>query len=170
MLWAGQAGAQTPEQVDIRTLREQIATQQEQITKLQSALTAQTQLLERLSGAPSPKAAAVPVAPAKADVAQTSPLQFQIGSASITPVGFMDFTAVYRDRTGGSGIGTSFGSIPFSNTVGGQLGEFRFSAQNSRVGFRVDAKAHGANVLGYLESDFLGFCPATPRSRATATA
>lgn len=90
---------------------------------------------------------------------ENSPLSFRIGSAYITPVGFMDFTFVGRTTNLGSGIGTNFGSIPFSNTTQGQLTEARFSAQNSRFGFRVDAKVKGANVIGYLESDFLGGVP-----------
>ena len=90
---------------------------------------------------------------------QEAPLQLHIGSATITPVGFMDFTAVFRSTNPGSGIGTNFGSIPYNTGVNGKISEFRLSAQNSRIGLRVDAKAHGANVLGYLESDFLGFLP-----------
>ena len=88
-----------------------------------------------------------------------SPLQFRIGTAYITPVGFMDFTEVFRTATGGSGIGTNFGSIPFNNTPLGNLTESRFSVQNSRVGFRVDALVNGTHVIGYLESDFLGAAP-----------
>lgn len=103
---------------------------------------------------PMPTAAA----PQKVET-EEAPLQLRIGSATITPVGFMDFTAVYRSTNPGSGIGTNFGSIPFNSAVNGNISEFRLSAQNSRVGFRVDAKVHGANVLGYLESDFLGFVP-----------
>jgi hypothetical protein len=103
---------------------------------------------------PMPTAAA----PQKVETAET-PLQLRIGSATITPVGFMDFTAVYRSSNPGSGIGTSFGSIPYNTAVNGNISEFRLSAQNSRIGLRVDAKVHGANVLGYLESDFLGFLP-----------
>lgn len=98
--------------------------------------------------------------PARVAGAQESPLQLHIGSASITPVGFMDFTAVFRSTNPGSGIGTNFGSIPYNTGVNGNISEFRLSAQNSRIGLRVDAKAHGANVLGYLESDFLGLLPA----------
>ncbi|PYT22533.1 MAG: hypothetical protein DMG58_29965 [Acidobacteria bacterium] len=90
---------------------------------------------------------------------QEAPLQLHIGSAAITPVGFMDFTAVLRSTNPGSGIGTNFGSIPYNTGVNGKISEFRLSAQNSRIGLRVDAKAHGTNVLGYLESDFLGFLP-----------
>ena len=90
---------------------------------------------------------------------EPQPLSFSIGSAHITPVGFMDLTAVFRSTDGGSGIGTNFGSIPFGNTTAGKLTEFRFSAQNSRIGLRVDANVKGANVLGYFESDFLGPVP-----------
>jgi hypothetical protein len=87
-----------------------------------------------------------------------SPLQLRIGTASFTPVGFVDATAVFRTRDIGSSIGTNFGSTPYSNvnTGLGKVSEFRLSAQNSRIGLRVDAAVHGVKVLGYLESDFLG--------------
>lgn len=89
-----------------------------------------------------------------------APLSFHIGTAYITPLGFMDFTTVYRTTSPGSGIGTNFGSIPYSNTVQGNLGELRMSPQNSRIGARVDASVKGAHVIGYWESDFLGAVPA----------
>ena len=87
-----------------------------------------------------------------------SPLQLRVGTATITPIGFMDATAVFRSIDGGSSIGTNFGSIPYNNvsTGLGKLTETRFSAQNSRIGARVDALVHGVKVLGYWESDFLG--------------
>jgi len=99
------------------------------------------------------------VVPPQAMAAPESPLQFHIGSAAITPVGFMDFTTVFRTSNPGSGIGTNFGSIPYNNAINGRNTELRLSAQNSRIGLRVDANVHGAKVLGYLESDFLGFNP-----------
>jgi hypothetical protein len=94
-----------------------------------------------------------------AEQEKPSPLSFRIGAAQFTPFGFVDFTAVIRDKNLGSGIATNFGAIPFNNTVNGHLREFRFSAQNSRLGLRVDAKVHGMDLLGYLETDFLGFAP-----------
>jgi len=93
---------------------------------------------------------------------EVSPLQFKIGSAYITPVGFMDFTGVWRSKTNGSGIGTNFDAIPYSLTSTGApnsnayLSELRESMQNSRIGFRVDALVGGAHVIGYMESDYLG--------------
>lgn len=88
-----------------------------------------------------------------------SPLTFHIGDATITPVGFMDFTTVFRTTDVGSGIGTNFGGIPFNNATLGKLTELRESTQNSRIGIRVDANVHGAQVLAYMESDFLGSAP-----------
>jgi hypothetical protein len=97
---------------------------------------------------------------AKPDEQEAAPLSFHLGTAYITPLGFMDFTTVYRSTAPGSGIGTNFGSIPYSNTVQGNLGELRMSPQNSRIGARVDASVMGAHVIGYWESDFLGAVPA----------
>jgi hypothetical protein len=88
-----------------------------------------------------------------------SPLQLRIGSAYITPIGFLDFTSVWRSHVGGSGIGTNFAGIPYGNVVTNNLTEFRLSMQNSRIGFRVDALVKGAHVIGYMESDYLGNNP-----------
>jgi hypothetical protein len=93
---------------------------------------------------------------------EEAPLQIHIGGASITPVGFMDFTSVWRSKEAGGNIGTSFGSIPYATVTNGltpvntNLSEFRLSIQNSRIGFRADADVHGTHVIGYMEADFLG--------------
>jgi len=88
------------------------------------------------------------------------PLQLHIGTASITPVGFMDFSSVFRTHAAGGSIGTSFASIPYGNSVyQDNLSETRLSMQNSRIGFRVDADVKGAHVIGYMEADFLGNNP-----------
>ncbi len=85
-----------------------------------------------------------------------SPLQIRIGLATITPVGFMDLTNTYRSTASGAGYATNFGSYPYNNTAAGRLTEDRFSAGNSRIGFRVDALYHDIHVLGYYEGDFVG--------------
>ncbi|MGO8790692.1 MAG: hypothetical protein ACLQVL_25365 [Terriglobia bacterium] len=93
---------------------------------------------------------------------ETSPLQLHIGDATLTPVGFMDLTSVWRNHAAGGSIGTSFGSIPYNQLSSGlypyttNLSEFRLSMQNSRIGFRTDADVHGVHVIGYMEADFLG--------------
>jgi len=164
---------------EIEKLKAQLAAQQEQIDQLRKAMDDEKKALDDASKpklpstgqvasttpvVPSGDAASVihpglaaalsPQAPAEAE----SPLQLHVGAASITPIGFMDFTGVFRSVDGGSGIGTSFGSIPYNNvsTGLGKLTEARFSAQNSRIGARVDALVHGTKVMGYWESDFLG--------------
>ena len=88
---------------------------------------------------------------------QHSPLFFKIGDATFTPLGFMDLTAVFRTTATGNGIGTTFGGIPYMSSLPtAGLTELRFSAQNSRVGIRIEAPAAGGKVTGYLEADFLG--------------
>ena len=94
--------------------------------------------------------------PPDASTPGPAPLQFHLGEATFTPLGFMDFTSVFRSASAGSGIGTNFGSIPFNNTASARLTEERLNPQNSRIGFRVDANVKGAHAMGYWESDFLG--------------
>jgi hypothetical protein len=152
-------------QDDLAALRERIAAQQKQIEEMRSSLAEQQKLLEALTQKTAAVAAAQRPTPgevtgkaATVAPAPASPLQFALGSAYFTPVGFMDFTAVFRDTDPGSNIGTNFGSFPYRTAAAtnANLSEFRFSPQNSRLGMRVDAMVKGAKVLGYWESDFLG--------------
>lgn len=113
-----------------------------------------------MTTATSATSGAMPAAGAPAQGGEdVSPLQFRIGTATIQPIGFMDFTTVWRNHDGGSGIGTNFAAIPYGNVFQNNLSEFRFSMQNSRIGFRIDADVKGAHVMGYMESDFLGNNP-----------
>ncbi len=89
-----------------------------------------------------------------------APLGFAIGGATFTPGGFLDLTSVWRSTTVGSGIGTSFGSIPFANAPAGNMSEFDESAQNSRLDLKVTAQPGAEQVTAYLEADFLGALPA----------
>jgi hypothetical protein len=175
---------------EFERLKTQLATQQQQIEQLRLALESQQKLLnramapaavdEKQSGftLPSNKlgevASTTPVVPGgnvvpasvvnskltqSADDAP-SPLSLKIGDTYITPLGWMDLTYVYRSKNLGSGIGTNFAGVPFANTLTGRLSDGQLSAQNSRIGARFDANVHGAKVLGYWESDFLGNQPA----------
>jgi hypothetical protein len=92
---------------------------------------------------------------------KSSPLSVRLGDAEFTPSGFLDLTAFFRSTNLGSGIGTSFGSIPYSVTGGttnpaSQLTETRFSAQNSRVSLKATSKVGRNDVAGYVETDFVG--------------
>jgi len=108
---------------------------------------------------PAPQAQGAVNQPATAQPA--SPLQFHIGDAAVTPVGFMDLTNTYRSTNAGNSLQTNFGSFPYNNTVQGRLSEDKWSAENSRLGFRVDTRVKGANILGYFEGDFVGGSPST---------
>ena len=84
------------------------------------------------------------------------PTYLRLGSVCIQPIGFMDLTAVWRDKAAGSGIGSSFGSVPYNTATTAKNSEFHFSPQNSRIGFRIDGDWKGAHFIGYNEFDFLG--------------
>ncbi|MBV8817558.1 MAG: hypothetical protein JO022_04320, partial [Acidobacteriaceae bacterium] len=62
-----------------------------------------------------------------------APAFIRLGSTCIVPVGFLDLTAVWRDKNPGSSIGSNFGSVPFNNVAAGKNSEFHFSPQNSRL-------------------------------------
>jgi len=107
---------------------------------------------------PIPPPAAIPAAAAQPPkTEESSPLQLQLGNVTIMPVGFMDFTSVWRSTNPGSGIGSNFGSIPFlNNTLTGRNSEIRFSNANSRIGARIDGNFKGTKFIGYWEADYLG--------------
>lgn len=171
---------------DLHQLREQIAKQEEEIKRLQQSVEEQRAFLETIglekaghdaSGDPaltSPSSASgdgpvklLPVNVAHPNIAGSgrtgqkmretaSPLSINIGNTTFTPLGFVSFRWYGRSTNVGSGIGTSFGSIPYNSALTGHISENNFSTQDSRLGFRVDSTVLGAKVLGYLEADFLG--------------
>jgi uncharacterized coiled-coil protein SlyX len=169
---------------ELAKLKAQLEAQQKQIEQLSAMLAAQKKELDQVSASPAAPVrmlpnlgevasttAVLPPAPpapaprvfdpqgATAPAAEaSSPLQLKVGDATIMPVGFMDMTMSFKDKNAGGSLGSSFGSVPFNNTTTGtaKLSEFRFSPQNSRVGFRIDANVKGAHIIGYNEFDFLG--------------
>jgi hypothetical protein len=89
----------------------------------------------------------------------TSPLFFKIGRANFSPGGFLDLTGVFRTKTVGSGIATTFGTIPYKVTASypaAGLSELRISEQNTRLSLKVDSQIGSAYVFGVVETDFLG--------------
>jgi len=165
---------------EIERLKQMLADQQRQINELRHALDLKDSTASAAPVTPLPSlgqvASAVPVLPPATPLpapvaspapqaarpkpeAEPSPLQLKIGDAYITPVGFMDMTLVSRSTATGNALATNFGNIPFANTTKGSLTETRLTAQNSRIGVRFDAIVKSVKVLGYLESDFVGFVP-----------
>jgi hypothetical protein len=112
-----------------------------------------------------PFASAVPPNPVQsggsADSQKKSPLSFKLGPAEFTPGGWADLNAIFRSTNIGSGTGTSFGSIPYNNTLPqAALTELRFTAQSSRLSMLVNIPVSDeTHVRGYVESDFNGFQP-----------
>ena len=165
-LAAGSAAFAATQLTDANTLLLQILVKKGVLNQDEAdALVAQAQAAAAANAAAArAQAAAAPVAtpaplPAGAVVkgsGNESPLYFKIGSTNFSPLGFMDFTTVYRSTLNGGDIGSSFGSIPYSNTANGQLSETRFSLKNSRLGLKVDSNLDDTKVLGYVETDFLG--------------
>jgi len=90
-----------------------------------------------------------------------SPLSFKLGPAEFTPGAWADLTGIFRSTDIGSGTGTSFGSIPYNNTLPqAALTELRFTAQTSRLSMLVNIPVSDeTHVRGYVESDFNGFQP-----------
>jgi hypothetical protein len=161
---AAQRAALKAQQLKMESLEEKFGATPSEAVASPVSTPASTPVAAAVATPISGKTAAPAGNPAQKDGEEVSPLQLKIGSAYITPVGFMDFTGVWRSKTGGSGIGTNFGSIPYAVTgatpnFNAHLGELRESIQNSRIGFRVDAIVKGAHVIGYMESDFLGNNP-----------
>ena len=80
-----------------------------------------------------------------------------VGGFEITPVGYIALTSATRSTNTGNNISTSFGAIPFDNTIQGNLGETRLSAQATRLGLRAHSAVNSwLDVVGYVEGDFLG--------------
>ena len=94
--------------------------------------------------------------PCEADVDKVVPTFLRIGNVCVVPIGFMDFTPFWRDKNAASSMGSNFGGVPYNNSINGNLNEFHFSEQNSRLGFRVDGDWKGTHFIGYNEFDFNG--------------
>jgi hypothetical protein len=123
-----------------------------------ATVSATSAVVNPLISASTPPEATPPPKPRPAD--EAAPLSFKIGRADFTPGGFLDMTGIFRSTNVG-GIGTSFGSIPYNNTLPqGALTETRFSTQNSRLSLRVDTPiSDSTSVSAYAEADFLGYQP-----------
>jgi hypothetical protein len=141
----------------IAAQQQQIAEQQAQIEKLQKQ-TADSSSAPRLVDANLKVAAPVTASAAMQDEGKgkESPLSFRIGAAEFTPGGFVDFENVFRSTNTGNVAATTYGAIPFSNTVAGHLTEYRSTGQYSRFSIKTHAKFGENDITGYVEFDFNG--------------
>jgi len=75
---------------------------------------------------------------------------------TITPVAFLAFEGVYRERSVNSDINTPFNSIPFPSANEGHTSELNFSGRQSRIGGLFQGNTGNVTLSGYFETDFLG--------------
>jgi hypothetical protein len=94
--------------------------------------------------------------PPAAATPATSPLAIHIGDIDLRLGGFFDAVGVFRSTNVGSGLGTTYATIPFENTPQGNLNEARLSAQSTRINLLLTTTLGEAAVKGFLETDFLG--------------
>jgi hypothetical protein len=88
------------------------------------------------------------------------------GPAELRFGGYLGVVGIFRDVNGGGGTGTSFASIPYRDTLQGNVSESRLTAQPSRLSIRADAnvtegQARFRRLSGYIEMDFNGNVPGT---------
>jgi len=85
------------------------------------------------------------------------------GPAKLRIGGYVGLHGIYRSTNSGGGVGTNFATIPYADTVQGNVSESRLSAQASRLSIRVDADypqgARFNRLSGYFEMDFAGSTP-----------
>ena len=85
-----------------------------------------------------------------------------VGPAKLRLGGYLGLTGIYRSTNSGGGPGTSFGSIPYSDALDGNVSQARLTAESSRLSIRVDAdfpEARFHRLSGYFEMDFSGTAP-----------
>lgn len=143
----------------VQQSREIQTLQQQSVNKQDAAITAETASPRIVNAALTANTSAL-AASAQEEKLKESPLSFHIGGAEFTPGGFVDLTAFWRNTNPGTGYGTNFFSIPFHNTIPGQLSETRFTAENSRITLKITDRFKGNDVTGYYEMDFHGNDPA----------
>jgi len=83
------------------------------------------------------------------------------GPTEIRIGGYLGVSGIYRSTASGGGPGTSFASIPYDDTVTGNVSEARLTAQPSRLSIRVNAAPapDRSTLAGYFEMDFAGTVP-----------
>jgi hypothetical protein len=132
---------------------------------------AQAQAAQPPTPATAPNQQAQPeILPPQQEIApQVSTLPaIQVGPAKLRVGGYLGLTGLFRSTNSGGNTGTSFNSIPYKDTVQGNVSETRLSAQASRLSLRIDAdfpEPNKAPILrklsGYFEMDFGGVTPGT---------
>lgn len=156
-------------QEENQQLKNQLEQQQEQVQSLQQQLT----IANSPSGGGSPVAAEALAANSAigpttggvftggsggdADPQTTdTPMSIHIKGITLTPGGFMEGAAVWRDRALSADVVTPFNTVPFGGSSLSHANEFNASGRQSRIAMLVEGKLSGVKIGGYYETDFLG--------------
>jgi hypothetical protein len=177
--------AMAQDAASIKAIQAQIQQLQQQLLKLQAdAAKRDVELKKAQEEAAAARAAAASVTPASAlSVPTTVPAgsaivtippndkdaagkpffnsakpngKFNLGGITVTLGGYVDATGIYRSRDQNNGVATSLASgIPYPNSPNYHTGEFRASAQQTRLSGLVEGSPYdGAKLSGYVETDF----------------
>ncbi|HXX45927.1 MAG TPA: hypothetical protein VEJ38_14455 [Candidatus Acidoferrales bacterium] len=149
-------------QEENQQLKDQLEQQKEQVRLLKDSLAAASGGGEPVAEASSAidPGIGVEAVHANGDAAAQDknepPTAIHIKGITLTPGGFMEGAAVWRQRALSSDVVTPFNTIPFSGASQAQMSEFNVSGRQSRISMLVEGKLHDVKIGGYYETDFLG--------------
>lgn len=152
----------------VSEMQKQLAEMRAQMAVLQNRIAS----LEAVRGSPethsstqsdSPPSQAVPSQPANPQRDETTdggePTAYRIKGLTVTPGGFLESTVLLRTRNENADLATSYSAIPLNGSSNAHLSEFRGTARHSALSLLIQASAGGANLRGFVETDFLGAAP-----------
>lgn len=154
-------------QEENQQLREQLEQQQRKVSSLEEQLSATSSMAEPAAVANAASAAVDPSIGTVAAISKGSeagdsqdksepPTAIHIKGITLTPGGFMEGAAVWRQHALSSDVVTPFNSIPFSGASTARMTEYNVSGRQSRISMLIEGKLHDVKIGGYYETDFLG--------------
>jgi len=154
-------------QEENQQLREQLEQQQRKVSSLEEQLSATSSMAEPAAVANTASAAVDPGIGTVAAISKGSdagdsqdknepPTAIHVKGITLTPGGFMEGAAVWRQHALSSDVVTPFNTIPFSGASQSHMSEFNVSGRQSRISMLVEGKLHDVKIGGYYETDFLG--------------
>jgi len=110
------------------------------------------------SSAPKSATTEAPTSAANSPPAEDAdePLCIRFKGITLTPGGFMEGAAVWRQKGLSADVVTPFNTIPFPGASQSQLSEFNVSGRQSRISMLVEGELSHVKIGGYYETDFLG--------------
>ncbi|HXQ26699.1 MAG TPA: hypothetical protein VN822_09855 [Candidatus Acidoferrales bacterium] len=146
-------------------LKEEIKEQQEKVQSLEEQLSATNVARENPAAGLAGNAAVGPaIGVAATSVGNAEPGQdknepptaIHIKGITLTPGGFMEGAAVWRQKALSADVTTPFNSVPFPGSSQSRTSEFNVSGRQSRIAMLVEGKLDHVKIGGYYETDFLG--------------